>query len=74
MKDNNNESSVAEEDKTPIASSLRPSTISKIIEDMMHNRITHTKKEIYKIQSIAQTERLWTEIDTDIAMGTIAAS
>jgi hypothetical protein len=35
---------------------------------MLRNRITQKKKEIHKTQSIADTERLWTEIDADIAM------
>jgi hypothetical protein len=47
----------------------------KILEGMLHNnRITQKKKEVHKIQSIAQTERLWAEIETDIAMDTVAES
>ena len=39
---------------------------------MPHNRITQEKKEINKTtQNIEYTERLWTQIDTDIVMGTI---
>ena len=37
----------------------------KTLEDMLHNnRITEKKKEIYKNQSIADTETLWTQIGT----------
>jgi hypothetical protein len=36
----------------------------KTLEDMLHNRITEKKKQIHKTQSIEDTERLWTEIDT----------
>jgi hypothetical protein len=46
----------------------------KTLEDMLHNRITEKKKEIYKNQSIADTETLWTQIDKDIAMGIIRES
>ena len=57
----NNESSKAKEDKTPAASPLQPSPLLKILEDMLHNRITQKKKEIYKTtQRISDTEKLWT--------------
>jgi hypothetical protein len=36
----------------------------KTLEDILHNRITEKKKEIYKNQSIADNERLWTQIGT----------
>jgi hypothetical protein len=37
----------------------------KIIEDMLHNKILQKKKEVHKTtQSIAETERLWTQIET----------
>jgi hypothetical protein len=39
----------------------------KTLEDMLYNnKITEKKKEINRTQSIADTERLWTEIDTDM--------
>jgi hypothetical protein len=57
---------------------LSPShtTILKNTRRHLHNnRITQKKKETHKTtQDIADTERLWTQIDTDIAMGTVAES
>jgi hypothetical protein len=44
------------------AASARPPLL-KILEDMLHNRITQKKKQIHKTQNIADTDRLWTEID-----------
>jgi hypothetical protein len=39
---------------------------------MLHNnRITQKKKEIHNTQNRGNTNRIWTEIDTDIAMGVI---
>jgi hypothetical protein len=72
---NNNRSSKAEEeDKIPASSSssssssssLRPSpSLLEILEDMLRNRIMQKKQDIHKTQSsIADTERLWTEIET----------
>ena len=72
MNDNNNESSAVEEDKTQAASSL-PSTL-KILEDMLHSRFMQKKQEIHKTQNIAETDRIWTEIDTDITMDIIIES
>ena len=61
----NNESSKAKEDKTPAASPLQPSPLLKILEDMLHNRITQKKKEIHKTtRSIADIDRVWSEIET----------
>ena len=34
------------------------------LEDMLHNRILQKKQEIHKTQSMVDTERLWTEIET----------
>jgi hypothetical protein len=63
MNDNNNEPSAAEQNKTPTESPL-PSPL-KILEDMLHNRIIQKKEEIHKTtQNIADTDRLWTEIET----------
>ena len=63
MNDNNNELSAAEEDKTPTESPLPPPL--KILEDMLHNRIIQKKEEIHKTtQNIADTDRIWTEIET----------
>jgi hypothetical protein len=63
MNDNNNEPSAAEQDKTPTESPL-PSPL-KILEDMLHIRIIQKKEEIHKTtQNIADTDRLWTEIET----------
>jgi len=50
------------------------SIIIKNTQSYAANRITQKKQEIHKTQNIADTERLWTEIDTDIAMDTIAES
>jgi hypothetical protein len=62
MNDNNNEPSAAEEDKTPTESPLPP--LLKILEDMLHNRIIQKKEEIHKTtQNIADTDRIWTEIE-----------
>ena len=36
----------------------------KILEDMLYNRVTQKKEEIHKTQDRADTERLWTEIQT----------
>jgi hypothetical protein len=50
-------------EKEKASSSTAP--LLKIFEDMLHNRILQKKHEIHKItQSIADTERLWTEIQT----------
>jgi len=46
----------------------------RLLEDMLHNRILQKKEEIHKTQDIADHERLWTEMDTDIAMGTLSES
>jgi hypothetical protein len=47
------------------AASPTPTALPKIIEDMLHYRITQKKKEIHKTtQSIADTEKLWTQIET----------
>ncbi len=63
MNDNNNEPSAAEQDKTPTESPL-PSPL-KLLEDMLHIRIIQKKEEIHKTtQNIADTDRLWTEIET----------
>jgi hypothetical protein len=35
----------------------------KTLEDILHNRIIQKKQKIHKTQSIADTERLWTQID-----------
>jgi hypothetical protein len=72
MNDNNNESSAVEEDKTQAASPLL-STL-KILEDMLHSRIIQKKQEIHKTQNIAETDRILTEIDTDITMDIIIES
>jgi hypothetical protein len=50
------------------------SIIIKNTQSYAANRITQKKQEIHKTQNIADTERLWTEIDTDIAMDTISES
>ena len=34
------------------------------LEDLLHNRILDKKQEIHKTQSMVDTERLWTEIET----------
>jgi hypothetical protein len=36
----------------------------KTLEDMLYNRILQKKQEIHKNQSMVNTERLWTEIQT----------
>jgi hypothetical protein len=57
----NNESS----NKKERASSSPTDPLLKIIEDMLHNKILQKKREIHKTtQSIADTERLWTQIET----------
>ena len=62
MNDNNNDPSAAE-DKKPTESPLPPPL--KILEDMLHNRIIQKKEEIHKTtQNIADTDRIWTEIET----------
>jgi hypothetical protein len=64
MNDNNNEPSAAEQDKTPAESPLAPPQL-KILEDMLHNRIIQKKEEIHKTtQNIADTDRIWIEIET----------
>jgi hypothetical protein len=64
MNDNNNEPSAAEQDKTPAESPLAPPPL-KILEDMLHNRIIQKKEEIHKTtQNIADTDRIWIEIET----------
>ena len=46
-------------------------SLLKTLKDTLHNnKITQKKEDIHKSQSIADTERLWTDIDTrDITMG-----
>ena len=34
------------------------------LEDILHNRILQKKQKIQKTQSIADTDRIWTEIET----------
>ena len=34
------------------------------LEDMLHNRILEKKHKIHKQQSMVDTEKLWTEIET----------
>jgi hypothetical protein len=41
---------------------------------MLHNRIAKKKVETDKYHEIAETDRVWTEIDIDIAMGAIRES
>ena len=36
----------------------------KTLEDMLHNRIAKKKVETHKYHEIAETEKLWTEIET----------
>jgi hypothetical protein len=55
----NKKERAASSSSSPAAPSL------KIIEDMLHSKILHKKQEIHKTtQSIADTERLWTQIET----------
>ena len=35
-----------------------------MLEEMLYNRMTQKKKEIQITQSITDTERLWTQIET----------
>jgi CRISPR/Cas system-associated protein Cas10 (large subunit of type III CRISPR-Cas system) len=58
--DGNNESA----NKKERASSSPTDPPLKIIEDMLHYKILQKKREIPKTQSIADTERLWTQIET----------
>lgn len=46
----------------------------KTLEDMLHNRIAKKKVETDKYHEIAETDRIRTEIDRDIAMGAIRES
>ena len=36
----------------------------KTLEDMLHNRIAKKKVETHKYHEIAETEKIWTEIET----------
>jgi len=65
----NNESA---NEKERAISPLSPPLL-KILEDMLHTGIIQKKGDIHKTtQSIVDTDRIWTEIDTDIAMDSIA--
>ena len=65
----NNES--APEEKEAIG--RLPSPLLKTLKDMLHNRIEKKKVEIHRTQNRGDiTDRVWTEIDTDIVLGTIA--
>jgi len=37
----------------------------KIIEEMLYSGFTQKKEKIHKTKNIAETDRIWTEIDTD---------
>jgi hypothetical protein len=41
---------------------------------MLHSRIMQKKQEIHKTQNIAETDRIWTGIDTGITMDIIIES
>jgi hypothetical protein len=41
---------------------------------MLHNRIAKKKVKTDKCHEIAETDRVWTEIDRDIAMAAITES
>ena len=54
------------EDKTFTGAALpSPQTpLLKALEDMLHNRIAKKKIETHKHHEIAETEKIWTEIET----------
>jgi hypothetical protein len=71
---NNNNNNESAKEKVRASSPSRATTTSapplpsllEILEDMLRNRISQKKKEIHKTQrsSIADTEKLWTQIET----------
>ena len=59
MNDNNNEST-----KGGSAVPTSQALLLKTLEDMLHDRIAKKKIETQKFHEIAETEKLWTEIET----------
>ena len=52
-----------------------PAPPSLIKEMLRNNRIIQKKEvEMHKTEDIADTERLWTGTESDIAMGTVSES
>ena len=46
------------------AASPAPAPLLKTLEDMLHDRIAKKKIETLKYHEIAETEKIWTEIET----------
>jgi hypothetical protein len=52
------------EGKTPAAASSPQTPYLRTLEDTLHNRISKKKVETQKYHEIAETEKIWTEIET----------
>ena len=48
-----------------------PQPLLKTLENILHNRIIQKKVELHKTHNRGNTERVWTEIHWNIAMGII---
>jgi hypothetical protein len=40
----------------------------KTLEDILHNRIIHKKREVHKSHNRVYTDNLWNEIDTQMGI------
>src|SRR5919107_702207 len=64
MEDNNKSASTPRAAREVEKQAATATSLLKIIEDMLHNKIKHKKEQVHKTKNIAENDKLSIEMDT----------